>query len=69
MVLYLKTFDLIVGEVGLFIDLLEVNVSVRICLSWRKNVFTTKSHCEGMKSKIGFSWEFIFEFTSHDWMR
>ena len=33
---HLKTLDLIVGKIGLFIDLLKVNVSVGICLTWIK---------------------------------
>ena len=37
--MYLKTFDLIVGKIGLLIDLLKVNVSVGISLAWVEQTF------------------------------
>ena len=37
--LYLKTLDLIVGKIGLLIDLLKVNVSVGIRLAWVQKTF------------------------------
>ena len=36
---YLKTLDLIVGKIGLLIDLLKVNVSVGIRLAWVQRTF------------------------------
>ena len=40
---HLKTLDLIVGKIGLFIDLLKVNVSVGIRLAWIKtDVFKSR---------------------------
>ena len=40
---YLKTLDLIVGKIGLLIDLLKVNVSVGISLAWVQKTFSKNS--------------------------
>ena len=78
---YLKTLDLIVGKIGLLIDLLKVNVSIGISLAWMQQMGlgAVSLHFIFLLLESDFiilgNWDQqnfrMFEFTSHDscWMR
>lgn len=78
---YLKTLDLIVGKIGLLIDLLKVNVSIGISLAWMQQMGlgAVSLHFLFLQLESDFiilgNWDQqnfrMFEFTSHDscWMR